>query len=340
MRIGQNPARQGSPAYLPRRVGVATLVYIPHQEGYYAQALEILHVQLQSLRAHTCEPFDLFVFDNGSHPQVQQQMQAWQQEGLVDWLFLSRPNLGKTGALNWILGAMPNEVICYTDSDVYFRPGWLQESLKVLEAEPHAGIVSAQPCFFDILRGQGKAHLRLPADSAPVQEYWPEAKIVQEYVRGLGGGEEQVRRYSDQPLKVVELSDEKVKAVLGATHMQFIIRRQLARQVIPLPASAGLSPEEDRVFNQRIDDAGYLHLSLLEPYVVHMGNNIDEALALEIRADPALSLAKQALGAPLVKTGTRQKAKLALLHRLAKIKWARQWMTRLYNALFKVLTDS
>ncbi len=340
MRIGQNPARQGSPAYTPKRVGVATLVYIPHREGYYAQALEILQVQLQSLRTHTCEPFDLFVFDNGSQPQVQQQLMAWQQDELVDWLFLSRPNLGKTGALNWILGAMPNELICYTDSDVYFRPGWLQESLKVLEAEPQAGIVSAQPCFFDILRGHGKADLRFLGDSSPVQEYRPESKVVQEYVRGLGGDEEQVRRYSAQPLKVVELGDEKVKAVLGATHMQFIIRRQLARQVLPLPASAGLSPEEDRMFNQRIDDAGYLHLSLLESYVVHMGNNIDEALALEIRADPALGLENQAHEAPLARARTQPKARYALLRRLAKLKWARRWMTRLYNALFKVLTDS
>ncbi len=340
MRTGQNPARQGMTAYHPNRVGVATLVFIPHQEGYYAQAVEILQLQLQSLRAHTCEPFDLFVFDNGSHPQVQQQLQAWQQDGLVDWLFLSRPNLGKTGALNWILGAMPNEVICYTDSDVYFRLGWLEESLKVLEAEPKAGIISGQPCFFDILKGQGKAHLPILEDPARVQEYRPEPGIIQEYVQGLGGGEELVRRYAAQPLKVVELGAQKVKAVLGATHMQFIIRRDLARQVLPLPATAGLSPDEDRVFNQRIDEAGFLHLSLLKPYVMHMGNSIDETLADEIRSDASLSLAKSAPAAVLTRAEPQKKAKYALLRKLAQVKWARRWMTRLYNALFKVLTDS
>ncbi len=340
MRIGQNPARQGMTAYRPNRVGVATLVYIPHLEGYYARALEILQVQVTSLKAHTCEPFDLFVFDNGSHPQIQQQLQAWQKNGLVDWLFLSRPNLGKTGALNWILGAMPNEVICYTDSDVYFRPGWLQESLKVLDAEPQAGIISGQPCFFDILKGQGKAKVGYLGDASKVQEYRPEPRIIQEYVQGLGGDEEMVRRYAAQPLQVVELGHEKVKAVVGATHMQFIIRRELARQVLPLPATVGLSPEEDRVFTQRIDDAGYLHLSLLEPYVVHMGNTIDETLAAEIRSDPAFSQFTEAPKIPLVQDNSAPKARYALLRRLAKLKWARQWMTRLYHALFKVLTES
>ena len=340
MRIGQNPARQGITAYVPRRLGVATLVYIPHREGYFAQSLDILRVQVESLRVHTCEAFDLFVFDNGSHPQIQQELQSWQQQGLVDWLFLSRQNLGKTGALNWILGAMPNEVICFTDSDVYFRSGWLQESLKVFDAAPLAGVVSGQPCFSDVLNRQGKAYLKLLEGPTRVHEYWPEARIIQEYARGLGGGEDRIRNYSSRPLPVVEFGSPGVKAVMGASHMQFVIHRDLARQVIPLPAETGLSPEEDRVFNQRIDEAGYLHCSLLEPYVVHMGNSIDEALANEIKTDQAVKPASySSQAAPGTETAQR-KTRLNLLRQLAQVKWARRWMTRLYNALFKVLTES
>jgi glycosyltransferase involved in cell wall biosynthesis len=339
MRIGQNPARQGTPAYLPQRVGIGTLVYIPHLEGYFSQALEIVRIQVESLKAHTSEAFDLFVFDNGSHLQVQQQLLKWQQEGMVDWLFLSHPNLGKTGALNWILGAMPNEIICYTDSDVYFRQGWLQESLKVLEAAPQVGVVSGQPCFSDVLNRQGKSYLRL-VDPARIEEYWPETRIIQEHARGLGGGEERILRYSRQPLQVMGFGDQGVRAVLGASHMQFIIRRELARQVIPLPSRAGLSPEEDRAFNQRVDEAGYLHCSLLEPYVVHMGNRIDDSLAAEIRSDPEMGAVDAAPHSALVQSEKQTKSKFAILRRLAQLKWTRQWMTRLYNALFKVLSES
>lgn len=338
MRIGQNPARQGMTAYVPQRVGVATLVYIPHREGYFAQSLEILRMQVESLKAHTCEPFDLFVFDNGSHPQVQYELQEWQQQGLVDWLFLSRQNLGKTGALNWIFGAMPNEVICFTDSDVYFRSGWLQESLKVLDAAPQVGVVSGQPCFSDVLNYQGKAYLKLLEGPVKVQEYWPEPRIISEFARGLGGGDERIKNYSSRPLQAVEFGGG-VRAVLGASHMQFIIRRQLARQVIPLPAETGLSPEEDRVFNQRIDAAGYLHCSLLEPYVVHMGNSIDTELLDEIKTGQAAKPAGEQPMLALAKDEVAGKPRFALLRRLAQVKWARRWMTRLYNALFKVLTE-
>ncbi len=338
MRIGQNPARQGMQAYTPNRVGVASLVYIPHLEGYYSQSLEILRVEIDSLKAHTGEPFDLFVFDNGSHRLIQEKLQEWYQAGLIDWLFLSRANLGKTGALNWILGSMPNEIICYTDSDVYFRRGWLQESLKVLEADRRVGVVSAQPCFFDVLNGQGKAYLPFVGDPARVQAYTPDARIIQEFVQGLGGGEERLQKVASQPLKVLDFGGA-VKAVIGATHMQLIIRREVARKVVPLPARTGLSPEEDRVFNQRVDAEGYMHCSLLEPLVAHMGNSLEGDLAAEIKADLAGKPAA-GRGDPTRPQVAADKASLAFLRKLSQRKWARRWMTRLYNALFKVLSDS
>ncbi len=340
MRIGQNPGRLGMPSYKPQHVGIASLVYIPHTDGYYANSLDILKIQIDSLHAHTGEPFDLLVFDNGSSPAVQKKLQGWQEEGIIDWLFLSKHNLGKTGALNWILGALPNEIIGYTDSDIYFRQGWLQESLKVLEADPRAGLVTGQPCFADVLRGESKAEKELIQDPGCIHDYWPEREIVEEFSNGLGGGQERLEKYLSRALKAAEFGASRTPAVIGASHLQFILRRKLARQVIPLPATQGLSPEEDRIFNQRIDEAGFLHLSLLKPYVVHLGNNVDEKLAVEIRAmrgEQAESI--QIKPAHSEKQGA-EKRTILVLRRLARTKWIRRWLTRVYNALFKALSKS
>ena len=57
-----------------------------------------------------------------------------QHQGDIQWLILSRENLGKTGAQNWIFSAMPNEWIAYTDSDVLFRKGWLEASREIIRA--------------------------------------------------------------------------------------------------------------------------------------------------------------------------------------------------------------
>src|SRR5512133_1788416 len=186
MRIGQNPARRSIPAYSPHRLGVASLVYIPMLNGYFEQMLPVVDIHLRSLRQNTSEPFDLLVFDNASCDEAKDALLGWQKEGLIDWLITSRYNLGKTGALNWIIGALPNELIAYSDSDVLFRQGWLASSLQILEAFPKAGMVTAQPDFYPLVEGKLKAHLQLDPLEFETIECLPSDQAVNEYVMGLG----------------------------------------------------------------------------------------------------------------------------------------------------------
>ena len=50
MRIGQNPAKFVKEVAQPARVTVAVLNYIPFQSGFYAEALDVLKVCLESGR--------------------------------------------------------------------------------------------------------------------------------------------------------------------------------------------------------------------------------------------------------------------------------------------------
>ena len=164
-RIGQNPAKLGMQAYQPKKLGMATITYIPSQEGYFRDSLAILKLTLESLHRNTSEPFDLLVFDNGSSATIQKELIELQHQGVIDWLILAGKNLGKTGAQNWIFSVMPNEWIGYTDSDVLFRKGWLEASREIIAHFPDAGMVGAQPCYFDVLKGKGQAHLLLTLES-------------------------------------------------------------------------------------------------------------------------------------------------------------------------------
>lgn len=71
----------------------------------------------------------MLIFDNGSCPEVQEELRRMQASGFIHFLLLSRFNVGKTGALNWILAALPNELIGFADGDVLFRPGWLEKTM-------------------------------------------------------------------------------------------------------------------------------------------------------------------------------------------------------------------
>jgi glycosyltransferase involved in cell wall biosynthesis len=164
MRQGQNPAKMGLKAYQSKRLGVALLSYIPNQEGFFKNSLEILKYQIASIHAATSD-FDLLVFDNGSCSEVREELLRLHTSGLIHTLFLSQFNIGKVGAINWLLSAMPNDWICYSDGDIFFRPGWLENSLAIFDAFSSAGLVFAQPTLFDTLRGTGQAYNQLKADA-------------------------------------------------------------------------------------------------------------------------------------------------------------------------------
>ncbi len=281
MRQGQNPAKLGLHAYQPKKLGMAVLAYIPSQEGYFAQSLDILKLQIASIHRST-EDFDLLVFDNGSCVQVQEELQQMQAKGLISFLILSKHNIGKTGALNWILASMPNELIGYADGDVFFRPGWLGKSIEIFQAFPQAGLVTAQPCLFDILKGSGRAHLTLNDETRyQLSDGLPDAEVVNEYGKGIGLSNKKIDVLLRTPVQLVEDKQSGVSAVIGASHMQFLMRREVARQIVPLPAVYALERDEDVVLNQRIDDAGLCHFSTLKPHVYHMGNRLDQEVLNE-----------------------------------------------------------
>jgi glycosyltransferase involved in cell wall biosynthesis len=336
-RIGQNPAKLGMQAYQPKKLGLATITYIPSAEGYFQDSLGIFKLTLESLHQNTSEPFDLLVFDNGSCAEVQDELVRLQHQGAIRWLILSSENLGKTGAQNWIFSTMPNEWIGYTDSDVLFRKGWLKASREIIAHFPEAGMVGAQPCFFDVLKGQGKAHLDLkPKVGIRIYPYTPEEWVTDEYCRGVNASPEQARKYHAGALQLIQTGKDEFKASLGASHMQFLIPQELAKQILPLPYRSGLSQTEDRELDLRIDQIGGLHLSTLEPYVVHMGNVLDEWVKELVEKAGVLPKGREwARG----KGSSPNAGRTFGLDWLARHAGSRRWLVRLYNKLFQVLSE-
>jgi glycosyltransferase involved in cell wall biosynthesis len=339
MRQGQNPAKMGLPAYQPKKLGMALLSYIPSQNGYFSQSLEILKYQIASVHFST-EDFDLLVFDNGSSQEVQEELRNLSANGLIDFLVLSRFNLGKTGALNWILAALPNELIGFADGDVLFRPAWLVETEHIFSVFPNAGLVTAQPCLFDILKGTGKAHISLKNDPrfrCFDGHLAPEA--VDEYARGTGLDVNQTETLKKNPVSFVEDCSSGFQAVIGASHMQFVLRRETARRLLPLPATYALNRDEDVNLNRSVDELGLLHLSTPTSSVYHMGNRLDEYTLAEIhRQDLDRILHQPAAGLKEnvpVEINSSKRRGLQILETFSRWAFFRRMIQRLYNFLFE-----
>jgi hypothetical protein len=131
-RLGINPARGKVIQERPAQVTVALVTYIPNQVGYFEGRLDVLKLVLASLAAHTLLPHDLMIFDNGSCAEVVAYLRSQHEAGSVDYLILSRRNIGKIDALRLLFQAAPGEIIAYSDDDILFYPGWLGASLEVL----------------------------------------------------------------------------------------------------------------------------------------------------------------------------------------------------------------
>ena len=333
MRKGQNPSKDSLPAYQPERLGVAIISYIPSMAGYFEHSLEVLKYEIASVHHSMKTGFDLYIFDNGSCAEAQAELFHLHSEGWIDFLFSSRHNLGKVGAINWILGSVPNELICYADSDVLFRPGWYEHSLAILEAYPKSGLISAQPCLDDVLHGKGQAQNAFDHDPAYRVEIHPaDAGHVEEYATGFGYTAEQRAQLLKNQYKFVTQLSTGVQVVVGATHVQFLIPRKVARQVGTLPATMSLSRQEDRNFNEAVDQLGFYHLSTPAPYYYHMGNVPDQ----NVRAEIARMNLEGMFQTPLNKEKDSAGWFVRLLRKLSRLPLLGAVVYRAYRLLFKI----
>jgi len=146
--------------------------------------------------------------------------------------------------------------------------------------------------------------------------------------------EELAADYRAMELLVAEKTDLRVRAVVGGTHMQFLTRSSLVKKALPLPVSMGLNRKETRVLDYRLDEMGALHLSTLEPYVVHMGNRISPELYAEMQGLPRVeSQVGREGGTKSVDLSWKRR----VLQKLSKNKRIRTHLRSIYQSLFEVI---
>jgi glycosyltransferase involved in cell wall biosynthesis len=336
-RIGKHPLKLEKGIYAPQtfqKVNICTVTHIPMLAGYWENSLDVLKLFFESLYASTDIPFDLLVFDNASCPEAQNYLLEQQREGRIQFLHLSTYNLKKLGGMDALFSVAPGEFVAFADSDVYFLPGWLEESLRILEAFPEAGQVSALPTIDKARQYTGQTFSGVEKDSSLQVERGalvPEAYI--EAHRVSIGREKETYLQNAGEREDVRITRDGISAYVSAQDFQFTTRREVIRQVLPLEVRRSeeyYDPIYSPVFEAKADELGWWRLSTTKYLIHHMGNQVPD-LQKELAGIVEISGGEKK--PPAQKTSTRWKKRVTQIHIIrAALKKIYAWA---YSLLFE-----
>jgi hypothetical protein len=205
--------------------------------------------------------------------------------------------------------------------------------MKLAEAFPSFGMITAQPNFFDQLEGKSVALDGLDKNIYDFGQHRLDQGVVEDYCRGIGASDELRRKYLAMDSTLVQNKTNGVQAVFGATTAQFFGQREKFMKVFPLPHEYLIAREEDNELSRKVDKLGWLELSTLKPFVVHMGNHLDELILQEANENGLLDDT-----AAVSKPVKIHKANLAwkILAVTNRVGFMRKIFKRLYVNLFEL----
>ncbi len=318
-----NPARKAKTYYQPEEVTVGMLTYIPSLEGYFRDRLDVLNLSINSLVAHTEIPFDFFVFDNGSCPEVIQYLRELNEKGIIDCLLISSRNLGVEGGVRILSQATIGKYFAFSNDDVYFYPGWLKAHLRILEAYPQVGMVSGSPVGFASEHANQSMTKFINRDVSGLEVTQRDRIQAWEvdWARSTG-------RDVDEHLETVKsiphtlLRYRGVEAISSATHFQFVSPKEVIPAALPDLWQENLMAGMVEM-DQAVDAMGYLRLSTTERVARHIGNSIPPSLQGEVE--------KMGLNVEVLSQKTTKK------HWILSFPGAGRVLRAVYDWLFKVL---
>jgi hypothetical protein len=229
----------------------------------------VLQMSLDSLE-RTVDP-DLgrvTLISNASCPEIERLLLD-RKSDLFDQVNLNRTNRGKIdGLLPAARGAL-EEVVVFSDCDVLFRPGWLEEILRVFSIFPEAAsvtpIASPRRYFYETRTTLLDAALKREIG---VKRRMPDADFDRITERSAHP-DMQLRFRSGQ----VTVSRNGYDAGIAGGHQCMAFRSEMLLRLPLAPCRALLEPHADRDYLDRPPDLqGYWRLSTTRHFAFHMGN--------------------------------------------------------------------
>ncbi len=270
MRQGVNPARdyKYEKSLLTHQIIIP--VYIPNQEEYFKDAYKILQICLESLFKTVHQKTFVTIVNNGSNSQVVSYLNKLFAENKIHEV-IHISNIGKTNAIIKGLSSHKFELVTIADADVLFLNNWQDETVKVFNAFPKAGVVGLVPQFklfaylsdnllFDKLFSK-KLKFTTVKNPEAMKCFYKSIEWDDNY------NKDYLKKY------LTFNSKSNIKAVVGSGHFVATYRKQIFEVLPKHEIKYKLDPKSDRGFlDIPLLKLGGWRLTTENNYAYHMGN--------------------------------------------------------------------
>ncbi len=245
-------------------------VYIPHLDGYFTHALEILKLCLESLRLTTAGKASVTLVSNDSAAEVVSELKRQYEGGWIDQLLLNQKNWGRVDTMISAARMAYEELITLSDADVLFKAGWIEAVEELFHTFPECGFASTTPnptfvwyCTSATIIG-GALRREIAFEKVVPDE------DMDRFAHSIGRPDlfQPKHRQTQMVLK-----RNGTTACVGCGHFVCTLRREVISGIPKEPSLKAYQGGAEQIWKDRPPDRmGFWRLATARSYTYHMGN--------------------------------------------------------------------
>ena len=271
MRVGFNPHKDKPNEETEFTHQVIIPVYIPNHEDYFKDSFKIFKLCLESLVKTIHNKTFISVINNGCCTEVEHFINELYNEKKIHEI-IHTINIGKLNSI--VKGLVGNNIklVTITDSDVLFLENWQQETVKIFNAFPKAGVVGIVPQFrnFSYLCGNLLFENFFSAKLKFTEVKNPEA--MKRFLHSIWGE----ASYNPAYLKWnLTIESEKSTAIVGSGHFVATYRKVIFDQTQTY-FEYKMGVDTELYLDEIPLKKGLWRLTTHDNYAYHMGNVFED----------------------------------------------------------------
>jgi hypothetical protein len=234
-------------------------------------SLEIFKISLKSLIESLQFPTAITIIDNNSDLHTKRYLNELLEKKMIDRLITNSRNKGKLNPLFSEFNSTSEKLVTFTDGDVFFRKNWQLETIELFNAVSNVGYVGLMPLPSLSLNFTNSFWLRyLLRDIAVNFSPNPDLYGLQLFQDSIWG--ESVISEKDKFCYIAQKNGKSF--IPGAGHVAGTYYREVVKCCFKLINDNNWRGAEQKYLDPISDKNGFLRISTLNFFALHLGNSL------------------------------------------------------------------